>query len=291
MLSRTLRLAALTILTGSLFAIPAQGQNLDAGKTPAQLFSGTCNACHKSARGLLRSVAPGSLPGFLRQHYTTSTDMAKTLSGFLLANGATDQTRVANVPTNRQGRPDAQPGNPQAASAPDGAKPPGRERPPAPQQQAAARPDSDGLNPPPGEGAAQRPPRNAKQAARAPELLSDLPPPQALPKGAKANIKRGAEPAVAALATDTNAKTDAAISAAVPLPESADLPPPTIADFKIDPPKADVAAPAAPNSSGSPPAAKAAAAAAPAATPPQRTSSASLAPKPGGPPPSPPISH
>src|SRR5206468_4592772 len=31
-----------------------------------------------------------SLPGFLRQHYTTSSDMASLLSAFLISNGATD---------------------------------------------------------------------------------------------------------------------------------------------------------------------------------------------------------
>lgn len=70
---------------------PAQAQeNLDAGKSPSQLFSGTCAACHKSPRGLLKSVAPGSLPGFLRQHYTTSPEMAGVLSNYLISNGATD---------------------------------------------------------------------------------------------------------------------------------------------------------------------------------------------------------
>ncbi len=39
---------------------------------------------------MLKSVAPGSLPGFLRQHYTTSSDMAGVLSAYLVSNGATD---------------------------------------------------------------------------------------------------------------------------------------------------------------------------------------------------------
>ena len=77
MLSRTLNLAAVMLLIGGFAAAPAQAQNLEAGKTPSQIFSGTCAACHKGARGLLRTVAPGSLPGFLRQHYTTSSEMAK----------------------------------------------------------------------------------------------------------------------------------------------------------------------------------------------------------------------
>ncbi len=90
MLSRALSLATVTLLIGCLAAIPVRAQNLDAGKSPAQIFSGTCSACHKGARGLLKTVPPGSLQGFLRQHYTTSSEMASQLSAFLIANGATD---------------------------------------------------------------------------------------------------------------------------------------------------------------------------------------------------------
>jgi hypothetical protein len=91
MLSRALSLAAVLLLIGSLVPKPALAQeNLDAGKTPSQIFAGTCNACHKSPRGLLKTVSPSSLPGFLRQHYTTSPNMAGVLSSYLVSNGATD---------------------------------------------------------------------------------------------------------------------------------------------------------------------------------------------------------
>src|SRR3954462_9310503 len=90
MLSRALSLATVTLLIGCLAAIPARAQNLEAGKSPSQIFAGTCNACHKSPRGLLRTVPAGSLSGYLRQHYTTSSDMASVLSGYLISNGAAD---------------------------------------------------------------------------------------------------------------------------------------------------------------------------------------------------------
>lgn len=86
MLSRALSLATV-LLIGCFAAIPAQAQNLEAGKSPSQIFAGTCTACHKSPRGLLKTVGAGSLPGFLRQHYTTSSDMASLLSSFLISNG------------------------------------------------------------------------------------------------------------------------------------------------------------------------------------------------------------
>src|ERR1700723_943382 len=92
MLSRARIFAAVTLLASCLAgpAAWAQAQNLEAGKSASQIFAGTCNACHKSPRGLLKTVSAGSLPGFLRQHYTTSGDMASLLSTFLISNGASD---------------------------------------------------------------------------------------------------------------------------------------------------------------------------------------------------------
>src|SRR5690349_23179517 len=82
MLSRTLSLATVTLLIAGFPAVPAlaQNQNLEAGKSPSQIFAGTCTACHKGPRGLLRTVSPSSLQGFLRQHYTSSPDMASLRS-------------------------------------------------------------------------------------------------------------------------------------------------------------------------------------------------------------------
>jgi hypothetical protein len=97
MLSRALSLATLLLLAGSLAPEQAAAQeNLDAGKSPSQLFAGTCNACHRSPRGLLRSVPASSLSSFLRQHYTTSPAMAGVLATYLISNGATD-TRLGGA--------------------------------------------------------------------------------------------------------------------------------------------------------------------------------------------------
>jgi hypothetical protein len=105
MLGRALSLATVTLLIGCFMAVPgpAQAQNLEAGKSPSQIFAGACSACHKTPRGLLRTIPPGSLPGFLREHYTTSSDMASLLSGYLISNGAAD-TRYGSG----QGRPGAE---------------------------------------------------------------------------------------------------------------------------------------------------------------------------------------
>jgi hypothetical protein len=140
MLSRALRTATVTILIGWFTANPARAENLEAGKSPSQIFAGACSACHKGMRGLVKTVPPGSLPGFLRQHYTTSGDMAGLLSAYLLSNGASDprggSARAAKDAKSDQ-RPAAEPeqaetrfgrrrraGTPEeAVRTPDGARP------------------------------------------------------------------------------------------------------------------------------------------------------------------------
>jgi hypothetical protein len=108
MLSRALSLATVTLLIGcfTVERAQAQAQNLEAGKSPSQIFAGTCSACHKSPRGLLKTVPAGSLPGFLRQHYTTSPDMANVLSSYLASNGATDTRYVGAQKGGKDGAKD-----------------------------------------------------------------------------------------------------------------------------------------------------------------------------------------
>ncbi len=107
-----------TVMLGLTVAVPAGAQNLEAGKAPSQIFSGTCALCHKSPRGLLKSVPPGSLSGFLRQHYTTSTDMAAAMSAYVLSNGAASPVASGNLRRGqeaRSGGPAAEPGPERAA--------------------------------------------------------------------------------------------------------------------------------------------------------------------------------
>jgi hypothetical protein len=110
MLGRTLGSAALAIVICFSIQTPVQAQNLEAGKSPAQIFNGACAVCHKSPRGLVKSIPPSSLPGFLRQHYTTSSDMAGALSSYLLASGGVDRRPGAEKPRRgREARPAAAP--------------------------------------------------------------------------------------------------------------------------------------------------------------------------------------
>jgi hypothetical protein len=204
MLSRALSLATVTLLIGCLTAVAVRAvENLEAGKSPAQIFAGTCNACHKSPRGLLRSVPPSSLPGFLRQHYTTSSDMASVLASYLVANGATD--------TRSQGK--------EAKQGKDGAKEGAKEG----RQEARAPAD---------QGAKQQPRLPLPRAGETPDLMRpELPAQATIDKGKKDKGKKGRpeEPARTEPAAEPPRETakgdDSAKPAAEPKTESAKVEP------------------------------------------------------------------
>jgi hypothetical protein len=193
MSSRALSLATVLLLIGfgATDTVLAQATNLEAGKAPSQLFAQTCSACHKSPRGLLKTVAPGSLPGFLRQHYTTSSDMAGVLASYLVSNGATDTRYQAKDGKDKKDGAKEK----EANTAPDHQ---GRRQ----RSQDAAKPDGEAAAPA-SEGARQ------KRAARPPEEGSKegaRPEGQAAPEGRKA--KRRAKPG-----TEEAPKVDAAAPA------------------------------------------------------------------------------
>ncbi|WP_158226504.1 hypothetical protein [Bradyrhizobium sp. UFLA03-84] len=194
MLSRALSLATVTLLVG-LSAGSARAQNLEAGKSPSQIFANTCTACHKSPRGLLKTVPAGSLPGFLRQHYTTSSDMAGVLASYLISNGANDpRYQAKDQPKGAKGRESRQEANqpPEQAS----------ERPSRRQHQGAAaqegaregtKPDADGLTQAPAEGRHGHRGRRMARPTETPEGAKpeDGQTPQAASEGKPSRQKHG----------------------------------------------------------------------------------------------------
>ena len=258
MLSRALILAAVVFALGCTGVTPADAQNLEAGKPPSQIFSSTCSLCHKSSRGLLKSVSPGSLPGFLRQHYTTSSDMASAMSAYVLSNGAANAAPGGgNLTRQGQEAAGARPGQDPGPDA-KGRKPPARE---------AAKPDADGQQPgvsdPQAQTARQKAAaerRAARQAAReaAKAGKDGLPPKnearhESTPKGdkgeapadaAKTDVKPNgdkAEPSKESDKSDT-AKVEGTrpdpVPAVTPAPKEAAKP----AEVAVAPPKEDVPA-------------------------------------------------
>jgi hypothetical protein len=66
-------------LTAVVIAGPAMAQgNIDAGKSPAQIFAATCATCHRSPGQVRRASA-----SFLRSHYTTGSEEASAMARYL----------------------------------------------------------------------------------------------------------------------------------------------------------------------------------------------------------------
>jgi len=86
-LGHGIRLAVGTLALGLAVLAGAQ-ENLDYGKTPAQLYASDCAICHKTPQGL---AAKGGgllgLEGFLTEHYTASRESAAAIAGYLRSMG------------------------------------------------------------------------------------------------------------------------------------------------------------------------------------------------------------
>jgi hypothetical protein len=100
------------VLLGILAAAPlapAAGQNLDAGKPASQIFAEVCANCHRSPREFRGN--PGT--SFLREHYTTGSDMAATMSAYLSSSGS--DSRAGGAPQPKR-QPQANPATPAATA-------------------------------------------------------------------------------------------------------------------------------------------------------------------------------
>ncbi|HEY7302106.1 MAG TPA: cytochrome C [Xanthobacteraceae bacterium] len=77
-------LRVIPILAGIFAVLPgAQAQNLDGGKSGAQLFAGSCVDCHHGPRGLAKGRYSWTLSLFLQKHYTSSAASAQLLAAYL----------------------------------------------------------------------------------------------------------------------------------------------------------------------------------------------------------------
>jgi hypothetical protein len=86
---------AVAAILGTLSGGRASAQNLEAGKAGAQIFAEVCSGCHRSARELRN----GASASFLREHYTTGSDMASTMAAYLAS--AANDPRAAPAPKQR----------------------------------------------------------------------------------------------------------------------------------------------------------------------------------------------
>ena len=85
------------VLVLGMAPVSAQ-ENLEAGKTPPQIFASDCAACHKTPIGLGKRLGGpfGGLSDFLRQHFTASRETAAVLTKYLES--------VADVPPPRRAK-------------------------------------------------------------------------------------------------------------------------------------------------------------------------------------------
>jgi mono/diheme cytochrome c family protein len=92
--NRALAVAAAALALSFAGSAAAQ-DNYDQGKTGAQLFASDCGICHESPRGLMKTVSPSGLTGFLSVHYTASGEVAARISAYLTS---VDQGAPAGTP-------------------------------------------------------------------------------------------------------------------------------------------------------------------------------------------------
>ena len=82
------RLACIVAVLIGLATVPAGAQeNLDSGKSAAQLFASDCALCHKTPQSLAKSAGAPDLVEFLRQHYAASRESAAALATYLRSAG------------------------------------------------------------------------------------------------------------------------------------------------------------------------------------------------------------
>ena len=90
-------------------AAPAGAQeNLDSGKTGAQLYAADCAICHKNAQALNKSGGLLGLSGFLREHYTASRESAASIATYLQSLGSAPAPSKRTATTKRKTKSDDQ---------------------------------------------------------------------------------------------------------------------------------------------------------------------------------------
>jgi mono/diheme cytochrome c family protein len=80
---RGLLALGLTMGVAVLLCTAARTENLDEGKSGPKLFSDSCAACHRSARGLAKGRFSFTLYLFLQQHYASNGTSAWALTSYL----------------------------------------------------------------------------------------------------------------------------------------------------------------------------------------------------------------
>ena len=80
-------------------------EDLNRGKTPAQLYASDCAECHRNPRALGNRTSTYSLVSFLRVHYTASRESASALANYLVGLGPDPRAGSGRAPSSSRTRP------------------------------------------------------------------------------------------------------------------------------------------------------------------------------------------
>ncbi len=80
-------LFAIGLFAGLIPPLAHAQTSIDAGKSPAEIFSTVCATCHKSARGLANGRGMSGVASFLAEHYTSGKDQAAQLAAYVMGAG------------------------------------------------------------------------------------------------------------------------------------------------------------------------------------------------------------
>ena len=80
--------AAMAVAALVLAASAGAQENLDQGKSGAQLYAADCAICHKSPQTLNKSAGIFGLSSFLREHYTASKESAAAIAAYIQSVGS-----------------------------------------------------------------------------------------------------------------------------------------------------------------------------------------------------------
>ena len=76
-------LLAISFVTVCITGSASAQENLESGKTAAQLYATNCASCHKSPQSVTKTKRIFGLESFLREHYTPSSQSAATIAAYL----------------------------------------------------------------------------------------------------------------------------------------------------------------------------------------------------------------
>jgi hypothetical protein len=114
--------AVLIVAGAGLSAGTLAQEDLNRGKTPAQLFASDCADCHRDPRALSRRENADALASFLRVHYTASRESATAIAAYLASLGP-DPRAGSTRPAPQRARPAASQDRSRSNQAQPAAKP------------------------------------------------------------------------------------------------------------------------------------------------------------------------